>query len=210
MAESKTAIVNASLTYIGHTQFVDDLEDIEDDSAERAIALANFDADLRFVLRAFDWPFATARARPAQLDATTLALGEVPGGWTYAFALPATSLKIRGIYAGVRNPRTDEQVKYVLERDTALGITVILTDEPAPEVVFTALVDDVSMFPPDFDDALAWRHAIKQAAALRKDPKTVQLAAAGYRDALAVAWSNAARENRGDDPPAPDWIAGRQ
>jgi hypothetical protein len=216
MAESEAAIVNAGFIYVGHTQFIDDLRDEDDDSDERAIAAVVYDDTRDELLRAAPWADATSRVRPAALDETTLALGEVPGGWTYAFAYPAGCVRIRGIYAGNRNPRSEaEKTRYVIEYDSTLQAKVILTDEPNPEIVFTTNfrpttdAGDVSQFQSDFVDALAWKLAIKFAAGLRKDEATVKLAAQGYQTALGVAAANGAIESIGDAQPDPSWIAGR-
>lgn len=207
MAESVEDIVNDALLLIGHTDLVDDIE--TEDSTEATVANQIYVKTRNRVLKVAPWPFATARERPAAIDATTLALGEVPGGWTYAFVYPTTAVVIRAIYAGTRNPTEAQKVSYVVEYDTALQARVILTDESEPELVFTTLLEDFTAYPDDFAAALSAALAIQLAAALRKDAATVKLARDAYDSAIGEAWANAKTESRGEPQPDPDFISER-
>lgn len=216
MAESRADICNLALTFIGHTEYLEEVSPASgstasttDETEAGRIADQNYVDTLKLVLRAFNWPFATERQRPAQIDDTTLALGEVPGDWTYAYMYPVEWVKLRRIYPGVRNPRDDQETPHAIERDATLEARIILTDDDEPELVGTAFVDDPTQYPSDFVNALAWALAIKFAAGLRKDVKTTQLAAAGYASALGEAAANARLESPGDRLPDPEWIANR-
>lgn len=206
MADSPASAVNAALTYIGHTQYIDVLTE---PSAEAAVANQVWDATLREILRAVPWPFAKQRVRPAALIATALDLGQVPGGWAYAYGYPINCVKVRAVWPNMRRPREDQRVPFEVERDSTLQARIILTDQANAEIEFTAFVDDMSQWPADAVDALSWRLAIKFAAGLRKDSKVMKDAMVGYNDAIATAIVGSKTESPGDPQPDPAWIAGR-
>jgi hypothetical protein len=80
------------------------------------------------VLSAFAWPFATSRAKPAPIDSTsTLALGAVPSGWLYAYAMPADALRVRSIFTALGSCR--RTLLYITpEYDPLCKRQVILTN----------------------------------------------------------------------------------
>jgi hypothetical protein len=109
------------------------------------------------VLEAGAWP--PRRTRPAQLTATTLDLGEVPAGWTYAYALPADCVPngLQRIYPGTRNPRSDQETPHAIEWDAATGQFIVLTDDDAPEFLYTPRVETTAKYAASFARAVAER-----------------------------------------------------
>jgi hypothetical protein len=207
MAKSPVDICNLALVSIGQTQLI---QDLAEDSEAANIANTVYAQDRDEVLSEFSWPFATRRVRPAPLVASTLTLGEVPGGWGYAFALPADAVTtgLSRIF-GVRNPGTDDEVKFVVEQDATLGEPIVLTDVDTPEFVYIMRVEDTTVFPASFTRALAWRIAMDLALGLRKDPKVGLAAEQAYARALGKAIQDAQLSVRPDAEPVPAHIAAR-
>lgn len=197
MADSVEAIANLALLVIGNSKGI---ASIDEGSEEADVCKAIFEQDRDEVLSAFAWPFATSRAKPAPIVASTLALGVVPSGWGYAYAMPANALRVRRLYTGL-NPLPSNDPAYGVEYDSLLQAPVILTSESDPEFVFTFRVTDVKQFTALFVRALAGRMAEDLVLGLRKDPKVGQVAHAYYLAALADAKTDALK---GQNQPA--WI----
>jgi hypothetical protein len=187
LADSVEAIANLALLIVGDTKGI---ESIDEGSAEADVVKAIYEQDRDEVLSAFAWPFATSRAKPAPIVASTLALGAVPSGWGYAYAMPADALRVRSIYTGLGQLPSNAPA-YITEYDSTLGASVILTSEDEPEFLFTFRVTDVKLFPPTFVRAVAGRMAEDLVLGLRKDPKLAQMAHAYYLQALAEAQASA-------------------
>lgn len=187
MADSVEAICNLALIMIGETQGI---ESIDEGTVAADVCLAIYEQDRDEVLSGFPWPFATVRAKPAPILASTLAASAVPGGWLYAYAVPADTLRVRSIYTSL-NPLPSNVPGYAQEFDSTLGASVILSNEDEPEFLFTYRIVDIKQFSPLFVRALAARMAEDLAAGLRKDPKVAQLAHAYYLAALADAKKDA-------------------
>jgi hypothetical protein len=188
VADSKEDICNLALVVTGHTQFITDLT--TDDSVAAEVFNRVFDQDRDEVLAAFSWPFATSRAKPAPIDATTLDLGAVPGGWSYAYARPADALRVRSIFTAL-GALPDSGADFAEAYDPTLGARIILSNDDAPEFLFTFRITDVKQFPPLFVRALAGRLAEDLALGLRKDAKVGQVAHAYYLQKLAEAQADA-------------------
>jgi hypothetical protein len=152
---SKTDICNLALFAIGHTKTV---ADVDTEKSEEAFACKRlFPQALDEVLEAGAWP--PRRTRPAQITATTLDLGEVPAGWTYAYALPADCVPngLQRIYPGTRNPRSDQETPHAIEWDAATGQFIVLTDDDAPEFLYTPRVETTAKYAASFARAVAER-----------------------------------------------------
>lgn len=207
MAESAEDICNLALLQIGHTTFIDTLGD---DSEEARVCGLAYDQDLDEVLEAIPWPFATRRAKPAPLVATTLSLGAVPTGWAYAFAFPDDAVpKGLKVYPGTTSPSTAQLVPVAVEYDSALQSLVVLTNDSAPEFVYTSRVANPLLFDAAFVRALAWRISVDLALGLRKDPKVGDMASRAYQAALGAAVSTARRNVTPGAEPLPPHIAAR-
>ncbi len=155
--------------------------------------------------------------------------------WAYVFSLPSDYLKAQGLYPpGIRNPREEQKIPYELgdgEADDADGNdlgpgTLLYTDGGTPwdpgwtvgdpavpvsiELMYTARVKNVKVFPEDFVEALALHLAAKVCIPLRKDAAEAK---ALYDRAVAaerIARATALRERQPDPPPVPRHIAARR
>src|ERR1700737_379253 len=105
---SEVDICNLALLQIGDTNLITDLKG---DTLEAQACNALYAQNRDETLQELSWQFANRRLKPAPLVATTLALGAVPTGWAYAFAMPddCVGKDLIGIYDTVRNPRTDQE-----------------------------------------------------------------------------------------------------
>lgn len=200
MADSVEAICNLALVLIGQTTPVVSLT--ADDSEQADVLNMVFEQDRDEVLAVFSWPFATSRVKPAPIDATTLNLGAVPGGWGFAFAMPADALRVRSIFTAL-NGLPDDSAGFDIAYDPTLGARIILSNDDAPEFLITFRITDVKQFPPLFVRALAGRLAEDLVLGLRKDPKMGQVAHAYYLSQLAEAKADALKgQNLGNWIPA--------
>jgi hypothetical protein len=199
MADSIEAICNLGLLVIGVTRGIDS---IDDGSEEADVCKAIYEQDRDEVLSAFAWPFATAHVRPAPIDSTTLALGGVPSGWLYAFAMPADALRVRSIFTAL-GALPEGSSTFVPEYDPLLQEQIILSNYDAPDFLITFRVTDVTKFPPLFVRALAGRMAEDLVLGLKKTPADGQRAHAYYLQALADAKVEALKgQNLGTWTPA--------
>lgn len=187
MADSIEAIANLALLIIGDSKGI---ASIDEGSEESDVCKAVYDQDRDEVLSAFAWPFATSRAKPAPIDATTLSLGGVPSGWLFAYAMPTDALRVRSIFTALGALPASAST-YITEYDALLQEPIILTNNDAPEFLFTFRVTDVKQFPPLFVRALAGRMAEDLVLGLRKDPKLGQAAHVYYLQAMADAKAEA-------------------
>lgn len=206
---SKTDICNLGLFDIGHTKTIGNVD--TERSEEAIVCRGLYDQALDEVLEMWAWPFATRRSQPAQLDGTTLDLGAVPDGWTYAYALPDDCVPngLRRIYPGTRNPRSDEETPHAIEYDGETDQVIVLTDDDAPEFVYTARITNTPKYAASFSRAVAARLGVYLITALRKDLKLVPLQEAKAGKALGEAISSAKRAVMPDQEPAPSWITNR-
>ncbi len=208
MADSEAAICNVALARIGHTQFIDTLDDA---STEAEVCKRLYPACRDELLELIDWPFARRRYKPAQILATTLDLAAVPGGWAYAFALPTDGIPngIRKIGSGLHVEREDQAVPYDIEYDNRTQQNILLIDVATPEVVYTMRLTDTKRFAPTFDSAVAWRLAIDLILPLRKDAVVATRVMAAYDNALNYALALAQSSVRVGVEPKPQHLAAR-
>lgn len=201
-------ISNLGLFAIGHSKPIAALTEKSDQA--RACARL-YPQSLDEVLESFPWPMAMRRARPAQLDPTTLDLGAVPDGWAFAYALPADCVPngLRKVYPGTRNPRVDQETPHAIEFDGKTNQVIVLTDDDSPEFMYTARPPDSTRFSASFVRAVADALAVELIPALRKDLKLVPTQMQKAALSLAKAQSAAKRGEMPDQVPPPSWIANR-
>lgn len=160
MAASEAEICNLALLLVGHTQFIDGL----DDETPEAEACAQVYEKVRdSCIEAHAWKFAKRRA--------TLSLitdGE-RGAWAYAYTPPAECLKPLWIWNGSEEPGQADSVPWDLEDDDTYG-RVILTNQADAELIYTRRVTEVGKFSPLFVEAFAAKMAVYLAAGVVKKP----------------------------------------
>jgi hypothetical protein len=211
--KAEVEICNLALNGIGHTQFITSLDE---DSVEANVCKLSYPQIRDEALEVLKPSFATRRSRPAALVATTLDLGAVPGGWKYAYALPADCVPngLREVQSSdgssVRNPRPDQEIPFAIEYDSKTGQVLVLTDQEKAELVYTARLEDATKYTATFLRALAERMGPDLVRGIRKDPRLLQQAAATSASATAAAVSSAGRaEKVSPEDPVPFHIAAR-
>lgn len=198
--KGEVTICNLALNAIGVTSYISSLTEDSDEAKACQIAYPQA-RDEELEVTSPSW--ATARDRPAPLDPTTLDLGEVKGGWKYAYALPADCLPngLRNVYSGVRAPRDDQQIRFAVEYDGATQQVIILTDQENPEFVYTARIEDATRFPATFGRAVAERMAKDLIRGLRKDLKLLEEQRRLSGEASSIAVASAGRAQKQDPEP---------
>lgn len=185
-------ICNAALAKIGQTALISSL----DDPSEAArCCKASFDLERDRLLAEFDWPFAR---RWAPLSLLTSSFP----GWNGLYSLPTDCLAPR-LISGATTDSPADQIPFSLVADG------LVTDQPAPILVYTAKVVDPSAFSALFRSALTYRMAAELALSLARDDKKA-LTMGQYSIAeVSRAKAAAANEQRGRPRPEAPWIAAR-
>lgn len=174
-------ICNMALLRSGKTSTIASLDE---KSTEASVCRAFYATTRDAVLRALPWPFATRRAFLAPSDEPA------PTNWGFAYALPSDCLLIRSVVVpGMRLSRVDQRIPY-----ESAG-TRIYTDQSQVELLYTARIDDSTLFDSQFISALAWALAVEFALCLAIKPDLANLARQAYRLAVSEAWASAASES---------------
>jgi len=160
----------------------------------------------------FPWNFARKRVTLALLS------GEEVSGWDYAYIYPTDCLNALEIY----NPLTtqtytdgmyisgqlveslvkvkSDKIKFEVAVNAAKDTRMILSDQEAAELIFTARIEDANLFSPSFVDALSWRLAADLAMPLKGKASLHQQMMAMYASKLGM--SRQANANEGFEPPS--------
>jgi hypothetical protein len=192
VALSEAKLCNVALARVGHRQFLDSLEEA---TAEARVCKELYAPTRDALLASLPWGFATRRAVLAAVA------GAERTGWEYVYALPDDCVTARYLWAG-RTPTPERRIPFVLEHDAATGRAVLLADLEAAELVYTARIETPTMFPPLFDDALAWRLASELALALAVKPQVAM--AMDQRARMAMLAAGAAEMNQSQEDQLPE------
>lgn len=159
---SKLEICNLALQRIGVSARIEDLED--DSRIEAELCNAIFDEIRDQVLESMHWDFAKARETLAVLSGVTRS------GWAYAYGLPTDLIAVRRLESGVRerSERPDHRIPYAIEASDDRTTKILVTDEDAPELVYTARIEEPEAYTPLFRSAVAWLLASELAIPLEK------------------------------------------
>lgn len=158
MAVNQVQICNLSLASIGTRSTIASLDE---GSAEANQCSLHYDVALEAALRGAHWNFARKQVSLALIaDATQ---GQtVPQPWTYEYALPANCLLARFVLPqntalGVPVPVAQQRpVPFIIGSDqdeAGNDITVLLTNEPFAQLVYTGRMTNPAVYDPSFVDA---------------------------------------------------------
>lgn len=201
MPSTAEELCNVALARVGQKR--DLLDDFAADTTEAAeLCRALYPVARDAILASAPWSFATKRATLADLD-------DPRSGWAYTYALPTDCLVARELYAGSRNPTADERIVFAIEYDATTAKRVLVTDQEDAELVYTAALEAVPLFPPLAQEAIAWRLASDLALALTVKPQVGLAMAQGAARALATAIAADFREGREDLQPDSEFIRER-
>lgn len=193
------SICNVALSRIGVNAFISALNEA---TAEAEACNVLYPHNRDSLLGKFPWPFAIRREALARLANVSRS------GWAYAYSLPADYLRALYLWAGVRNPRLDQMIPYQIESEA--GKPILLTDEPAPELVYVFKNTDVSVYPPAFQDALVWALAADLAVTLAVRADLEQRARKLYEIELQRAATLSLSEAMPDQEPESSIITSRR
>jgi hypothetical protein len=191
---SEAAICNMALLRTGVSETITDLTIANKQGRVCTIFYApTRDA----VLRAFDWNFARARRVLA------LRAGASATNWAYAYALPEDYLQARGLVViGARIPKKSQQAPYEVAGRT------LFTDLENAELIYTARVEDPSLFDPSFVNAFAWALVPDLAMGLAVKGDMATTARAAFRAIISEALADNLAEGE-DREPDSDFITAR-
>lgn len=154
---SKVQIANMALGRIGVSQRIANVD--TEDSIEARQCRTFYDQDVEFVLRSFEWPFATGYRQLA------LVTEEPSDDWAYAYRVPVDSLKVRRIVTALGRDDPNPP-PFVLGQDSQGPL--LYTSEEDPTIEYTVNITDPGRFDPIFVEALSWKLASDIAPALSR------------------------------------------
>lgn len=182
-------ICNLALSNIGKQN----ISDINEASAE-ARACKQFYAHTRdLILQSYPWRWAWKALSMAEVT------NEKPNRWDHAYQRPSDCLKIRRVVDEMLLDYVPYELRAVKAGgfDYAVEGAVIYTNLTPAFLEYTARIEDPTLFPPLFQDALSWHLAVRLSMPLTRDPKiradAFQLATQTYGQA-AEADANEQRE----------------
>lgn len=201
MADADIVICNLALAHVGNSDGIASLTE----ASTPARACKQFYAQtVDEVLRDFNWPFART------FEALALVAEEPTTEWSYSYRYPAEALAIRRILSDAgRVDSASTRVPFIGGRDASGRL--LYTDKDDAVVEYTARVDEVGIYPPDFVQAVALKLATWIAPQVTGgDPaKLGSRAFALYREQLELAQVNAVLEESQDQAPDSDFISSR-
>lgn len=202
MATAEAAVCNVALARIGHTQFIEALNDTTVVS-KTCKALFAFNRDQ--LLQSRPWPFATLRKALTVAPAT-----EIRTGWAYVYTLPPDCIAPRYIYPGIESPGKGQEIPFRIESSRDLQARVLLTNYEDAELVYTARITEPPRWDSLFAEALAMKLASDLAFGLAKKPVLGRELLIAYHQALAQAHASAANQNTPSAQPYSEFELGRR
>lgn len=166
MAETQVSIANMALTHLG----VNPITSITQASEPARKVLLVWNNAVETVLRDHDWNFARRVGVALVVDPTV----DITG-WEYAYAKPTKCVAIRAVYdEGTVNAKAQQDYTEALSIEN--NAVMVMSNLEDALCDYTYLITDVSLFPPDFVEALALYLASKIGAALTgSDSKANQM-----------------------------------
>lgn len=188
MANSNVQICNFALSYIGETVAIAALDNTT--KASRLCSLHYTDAR-QSLLEAHDWPFARRYA------ALALSSDVIPTDYTYVYQAPADALMIRrvGTFKSVKADDIDSiSDEYDISLSDDGASKSILTDTKEAFSRYTVDLEQVTVFPRLFVNALAWEIASRISMGLTSDVNIYTNAKAEAFEKLNIAMTNSSNE----------------
>lgn len=214
--QTEAQICNLALLRVGQRQTIDSLNEATEPAQLCSVL---YPAARDALLCRHPWRWATRHQVLAELT-------ETRSGWAHVYALPTDCLEPRYIFSGIRpgqgavplssadllgvtavsmlpaiNGRAT-QIPFSVEASVDGARRVLVTDWDDAELVYTAALEVVPVFPPLFCDALAWRLTADLALSLAVKPALAE--AAEKYAAQALGRAAAADLNAAQPDPRPD------
>jgi hypothetical protein len=190
-----------ALAHVGVTGRIEDVDN--ENSPEAVNCRIFFDHVVALVLEACEWPFAMIQDNLANI-------GDPPDSWLFRYKYPANARIInRIINPAVRTPGEDQQVPFIIRKQTDGYGKVILCDLENAVVEYNDDITDTGLFSSSFAQAVALGVAAHIAAPLRVDPRIQQSATTNFNTWLAEAITVKQREQQNDPEPDSQMFAVR-
>lgn len=199
---SKTQIVNLGLMRLGVSQSVANVD--TENSREALTARLIFDDELRYVIRDFPWPFATAYADLGLVDGSTSE--PATRDWTYAYRYPSDCAFVRRIVTENGRNNTNPP-PYRIGRD-AQG-KLVYTNEAEAQIEYTMDVTEAEELDALAVSMLAWRLAGSMAPSLSRIKDMAKTAMEMYEIDKSKAHSRALNEQQQEAPAESEFISAR-
>lgn len=191
---SKAQIVNIGLVRIGSNLQV---ANIDTETSRPAIAARLiWDDDVRYVLRAFPWPWARAFATLALVGGT--ASTPVNNRWQYSYRYPSNCLFARQLIVEGAERANAKPPPFQLGRDSQGRL--IFTDEAEAELEYTVEITDPGEFDSMFVSMLAWKIGAGLAPSLSRIDGMEKKCTAMFLAEKAIAEATALNESQQDEP----------
>lgn len=201
MAASDTEIANLALLHLGVGKEIASLE--TENSAEANAVRRIYDHARDRMFRDFSWPFTT------KMEALTLVEEDPNGEWAYSYRYPSDCLMFRRILSGQRQDTRQSRIPYRITSDD--DGRLILTDMEDAEAEWTYLVEDVTMYPPDFVMAFSWLIASYiQPRLTTVDSGLGRRAMEMYMLEVSKAQASSVNEEQAEEPPESEFIRERE
>ncbi len=191
MAASVVQICNLALSHLGAAAIVS----LTERSAEAMACALHFEPCRDSVLRDYPWNFATKRVVLAERS------GEMRRDWGHVYSLPSDCLLARDLLP---------DAPFVIESNDQGTTRLLLTHQPQARLLYTARVEEPTLYDPLFVEALAWKLAVQICMPLTRDKNSLQLCQSLYLNTLSLAQRADGNEGQDDRPPEAEWILARQ
>jgi hypothetical protein len=199
---SVVQICNMALARVGVSSFISSLSEATN---EARICSLFYEPMRDFALRDGLWNF----AKKQQMLANA---GTPPEQWAFKYALPDDFLKARFIWMPGTPvlPGTYEvpgQTIFIQEQRVRFEIAisggqkVLYTNQPEAELVYTARIEDPTIYDPIFTSALAYLLASEIAMPLSVQPKMAETARKAYEQTVSMAAAHSMSEGYEGQPP---------
>lgn len=193
---SQVDIANMALSDIGEEGSIVSLDE---DTVEARRCKTFYTEALKSTLEDSDWSFAR---RQVELSLS----GTAPTGWTYSYAYPANTVRVREI---IQADRTEDRIPFDIFTDENRNSKFIVTDQETASAWVTSLIDATEIFTSSFVNALHYKLASMIAIPITRSADIKKAMEQQYLSAIAKASANDKREKQMDKPRDTDWIRAR-
>lgn len=163
---SSIDICNLALAHIGASS----ISSFNEQSKSAIECNRFYEHSKKTALRDHKWNFATKEVELALLTETYL-------GFDYAYAYPIDCLVVQKIYNAYSKSK---KIQYSVRASNDNSNRVILTNEVAPNIIYTSNIENTNLFDSLFVDVFTWRLAIDLAQPIKGDLKLQEACLQSY------------------------------
>lgn len=215
VANDAVTVCNMALRHLGISKVIQALTEA---SQEAKACAAFFENTRDEVLGDYPWPFAMALATPALVAGSATAPATTE--WQYSYRLPTDTIRVRRILSGaLRDDTRETRIPFRTAQDASGALlytdvetqAATATSNATPEIEYTREMDDPSMWPADFAQAVALKLAHYTAPSLTAGDqfKLGARAFALYRGMISSAAANDLNAAGRDIEPDSEFIRAR-